>query len=322
MAVDLLTSPDLSLPFDGNPLTYEGGWRQIAQLWWPDGVAPNVLNELLVYGDSSGMNAKVKTGVIGIRGHLGKNASEKTLPVGAPHATQDRNDLVVARAVFGSGGSITSESSGGKMQLDVIPGTPAASPSDPAVTQNTSQWELVLARLLVKSTANGGGAIASTDVVDLRRYVNSKPGATIQRTTTYSIASGGSAASIPFGTPASPGNGAPIRVAGVDVSNATQAKALVAGRYRAVANVQYEANNAGMRRIYIAKNGTAIDRSTATQPNCGASRTVALGTEVVEDLAVGDYFTLYTFQDSGSALNVVSASLEVEYVEPISNWGA
>jgi hypothetical protein len=78
-------------------------------------------------------------------------------------------------------------------------------------------------------------------------------------------------------------------------TNPTRVTATVAGAYRATAFVQYENNATGTRTIAFLVNGGATQvgmiRVGAT------SQPVGIGSTVVLDLAVGDYFEVRVWQD-------------------------
>lgn len=154
------------MPFDsgaGANVT-ESGWRSFMQLMtgrgdMANGVIRSITNTCQVYGDSSGLQVKVKTGQVWIKSHWGEVSSEITLPIASNSSGNPRKDLVVARAHF----------TNNVVQFDVITGTPAGSPTLPSPTQNTTMWEVPLAEV---SVANGAGTITSTNVQDGRRYVD------------------------------------------------------------------------------------------------------------------------------------------------------
>lgn len=154
------------MPFDsgaGANVT-ESGWRSFMQLMtgrgdMANGVIRSITNTCQVYGDSSGLQVKVKTGQVWIKSHWGEVASELTLPIASNSSGNPRKDLVVARAHF----------TNNAVQFDVITGTPAGSPTLPTPTQNTTMWEVPLAEV---SVANGAATITAANVQDGRRYVD------------------------------------------------------------------------------------------------------------------------------------------------------
>jgi hypothetical protein len=118
------------------------------------------------------MQVKVPTGQVWIQGHWGKVSSQKTLALTAAHATLARKDLVVARADFVND----------RIELDVITGTPHASPSLPAVTQTSSIHEIALAEVDVAAAAT---TIASGNVTDRRGFTSAV--ARYRKSTTQSL---------------------------------------------------------------------------------------------------------------------------------------
>lgn len=115
--------------------------------------------DCLVFGDSSGLQVKVSTGEVWMRGHWGEVTSTKTLTITTAHATLSRIDRVVARVDF----------SANTIALDVLAGTAASTPTAPAVTQNSSMWEVSLATVSVPATDTN---ISSNQVTDARFYAN------------------------------------------------------------------------------------------------------------------------------------------------------
>lgn len=146
-------------PFDaGNGANVtEDQWRKMARHWLGTGVLAGEDNEAEVYADSSGMQVKVRTGKAWIRGHYWESDAEETLSISAADATNDRIDRVILRVDF----------SANTIALAVLTGTPAASPSAPSLTQNTSQWEISLAQVAVAAAAS---TIAAGDVTDERTF--------------------------------------------------------------------------------------------------------------------------------------------------------
>lgn len=152
------TDLDLYLPYDAGAgaAVAEAGWRSMMRRALGDGIIAGYLNELQVYADSSGMQVKVKTGGILNSGHYGENSSEKTLAVAANTSGSTRNDRVVVRNDFVNN----------KIVLDVLQGAPGA----PALTQNSSIWELCLAHLTIPNGTTA--AVTSGMVGDRRLFVH------------------------------------------------------------------------------------------------------------------------------------------------------
>lgn len=134
----MATTLETYAPFDsgaGSNVT-EDVWRKFMKYnQGGSGVMRGVLNSFEVYGDSSGMQVKVKTGECWIQGHWGTKTTETTLAIAAAHATLARKDRVVLRADF----------TNNRIELDVKTGTASGSPTAPTLTQNTSMWETSLA---------------------------------------------------------------------------------------------------------------------------------------------------------------------------------
>lgn len=97
-----------------------------------------------------------------MKGHWGQSTSEKTLPISAAHATLSRIDRVIARAVY------TTPSTPGRIELDVITGTAAASPVAPPLVTNTSKCEVPIAQVQVNAAV---GSITADKVTDERKRV-------------------------------------------------------------------------------------------------------------------------------------------------------
>lgn len=159
----MATALDVYYPFDagaGANIT-EDQWREMARFWISDGPLAGEDNELLAYGDSSGMQVKVKTGKAFVRGHFGKVTSEKTLPiaaVGGIAGGSSRLDRVVLRADF----------TNNRIEVDVVAGTPATTGTQvaPALTQSSTIWEISLAT--VGPLTNATSTIAAGTVTDIR----------------------------------------------------------------------------------------------------------------------------------------------------------
>lgn len=157
----MATVLDTYLPFDSGPGSgvLESGWREMMKhmLGSASGVIRGFDNNFEVYADSSGMQVKIKTGQCWIRGHFGMSITEKTHAVSAAHATLARKDAVVLRCHFQNN----------NIEVDVVTGTPAGTPTLPPLTQNTTVWETYLAEVNVPAAAV---TIAAGNVVDNRQY--------------------------------------------------------------------------------------------------------------------------------------------------------
>lgn len=163
------TSFDNYAPFDSGigSNAMEDLWRKMMQHNHGDGVlAANVLpesaNEMSCYADNTGMQVKVRIGQVWLKGHWGESTSEKTLPISAAHATLARIDRVIVRAVYTTG------STPGRIELDVITGTAAASPVAPPMVTNSSKCEIPVAQVVVSAAAS---SITADKVADERQRV-------------------------------------------------------------------------------------------------------------------------------------------------------
>ena len=125
----------------------------------PDGVIAGIGNEMLPYGNSSGLNVYVSTGECRVRSHRGALTAAKTLSIEAASSANPRIDLVVARVNY-----LTSV-----VTIAVKTGTPASTPAAPAVTQSAGNtWEIPLAQVAVAKNAT---TITADDVTDMRRII-------------------------------------------------------------------------------------------------------------------------------------------------------
>lgn len=149
-------------PFANTPILTVAQWSAFARHWLGDGVLTNVLNELQVYADSTGMQVKVKSGAAHIKGHYYESDAEETLVISASDATNPRIDLVVLEVDWTKADN--------QMNTKVIKGTPAANPVIPSLTQTTSIWQIPLAIVSVGASVT---TITSGNVSDLRVFAAS-----------------------------------------------------------------------------------------------------------------------------------------------------
>jgi hypothetical protein len=150
-------------PFDsgaGANVT-EAQWSKMAQNWLSTGVIKSYNNELSVYADSTGMQAKIKTGAAWIKGHYFEADAEEVLAIGTADGTNPRIDRIIVRLDW----------SLNTVQLAVLQGTPAVSPTAPALTQNTSRWEISLSQVYVGANVS---TISAGNVTDERYFVSDK----------------------------------------------------------------------------------------------------------------------------------------------------
>jgi hypothetical protein len=147
-------------PFDsgqGANVT-EDNWRKMAQHWINTGVINEEMNSLEVFADSTGMQVKVKSGAAWIKGHYFESNAEEVLPIGSADINNPRIDRIIVRADFNQN----------FIEFAVLQGVAAISPIAPALTQNTSRWEISLADIRVNA---GVSTIAQVNITDQRVYV-------------------------------------------------------------------------------------------------------------------------------------------------------
>lgn len=138
---------------------YEAQWSKMMSTVFRNGVVSGHLDELEVYGDSTGMQVKASAGAGWVRGHFYENDEEEIIAVPASDATNPRWDYVALEVDW--------TKSNDQMRVVVIEGTPAASPSLPSLTKNASKWQLPLAKIVVGA---GVTTITAGNVSDLRQY--------------------------------------------------------------------------------------------------------------------------------------------------------
>jgi hypothetical protein len=127
---------------------------------WARNIGEGVVNdkgqELEPFGDSSGMVVKVRSGQALVRGHYYENTAEESLTIAAADLSNPRIDRVVLRL----------DPTANTCLLTVIQGTPASSPTAPALTQTESGiYDLLLANVTVPAAAV---AISPANVSDQR----------------------------------------------------------------------------------------------------------------------------------------------------------
>jgi hypothetical protein len=144
-------------PFD-NAGSYEAQWTKMFSAI-PSGVVGGIANGLQVYGDSTGMQVKVKSGRAFIKGHTFDSDALETLAIAASDPTLGRWDLVCVKLDWVNN----------IIDLVVKTGTPAASPALPGLTQTSTIWEIPLGRVVVDATVS---TIAANKVSDRRVFNN------------------------------------------------------------------------------------------------------------------------------------------------------
>lgn len=131
------------------------------------GVVPDIDNELEVTANGSGMQVAVATGAALVRGMLFNHFDGPTnLGISAAHATLSRIDTVVVRAYW------YGHSEEGRIELDVLEGTPSSTPSAPALNATTDVYDFPLANVTIDPAVI---VIGSDKVTDRREEITSIP---------------------------------------------------------------------------------------------------------------------------------------------------
>lgn len=157
-----------SYPFTSKKITYDeqglpiydravdsAFLRKVFSNYFSDGVFYKPANALQVVADT-GMQVVVEPGVCHIRGAMGIEESRRTMVVQAAEE-MDRIDTVVARLDL----SVDVRS----VDLYVLKGTAAESPQPPALTRDSTKWEIGLANLFV---AKNVSTITQQRITDTR----------------------------------------------------------------------------------------------------------------------------------------------------------
>lgn len=147
-------------PFDagGGSSVAESQWADMAGLWARSGVnAMNLgdLNQLAVTASGANMNVSIDTGRAWVRGFGYKNDASLSKTLDASHATLHRIDRIILRL----------DRSANTILAAVLKGTNSATPTAPALTQNTTTWEISLAQVLVSATVT---TISNSVITDER----------------------------------------------------------------------------------------------------------------------------------------------------------
>jgi hypothetical protein len=153
---------DFGFPFNSvtSDRTYNADvWRDYFKNLFTNGVVPNKLNELAVTeSDTPAKSVKVGTGFVIIQGVQYGIETAQTLAITDNASGDGRIDRVVARLDY------TNRTA----ELDILQGTPSATPSAPALTQNATTYEISLAQVYV---SNGFTTILNANITD-ERYDN------------------------------------------------------------------------------------------------------------------------------------------------------
>lgn len=152
-----------SWPYKSSPVTFDE-WSKMARLWRRSGVVDDADGELEVTAVTGELQVQVAAGEAWLDSVYFASDAAETLNLDDADLNDDRIDLVVVR----------SDRDAGEATLQVITGTPAASPSAPTVTQDhegSDVYEIALAEVLVQAAASD----VDGQVTDVRTF-SLKPG--------------------------------------------------------------------------------------------------------------------------------------------------
>ncbi len=153
-------------------------WGQLGGMIWPDtlpdtlqalgiGVTPGFGTNLAVTASGANMNVAIAAGQAVLKdGVPYVLESAASLTIGAADGSNPRIDRIIMRLTR------EGQTDQGKIALQVLAGTAAASPSAPSLTQSSSVWDISLAQVLV---GTGVAVIAADKVTDERTYAFAWP---------------------------------------------------------------------------------------------------------------------------------------------------
>ncbi len=152
-------------------------WQKFAPYYFGDGViaTAGLLNEMVPTQHAPpGMSVDIASGRCFIQGVFGENGTAKQMTIAAADATNPRIDRVVLRV----------DTVAQDMELVVLPGVAAVSPSAPALTRSATQTDYSICQVLVGTTVT---SIVTANITDERTFAG--PRGIPQRATT--VASSG-----------------------------------------------------------------------------------------------------------------------------------
>lgn len=140
-------------------------FAEVLEKIFSNGVFTDVDNELAVSeNDPVSLSAVVASGEGWINGFWYQNTADLVKTLGAADPTNPRIDRIVLRL-----DTVTNF----KISIEVLAGTPAASPSAPTLTQDASTWEISLAQVAVAASAT---SVSDVNITDEREYAIAKHG--------------------------------------------------------------------------------------------------------------------------------------------------
>lgn len=130
--------------------------RELYKKLFSDGVLPNPSTNLQVTA-GTGMQVKVFAGFALCNGCMKLQETDALVNIGASNAVNDRIDTIVLR--------LDDNDDVRSCELRVLTGTPAETPTAPALTRSGSIWELGLANVLIKANST---QVSNANITDTR----------------------------------------------------------------------------------------------------------------------------------------------------------
>lgn len=272
----------------------------------PSGTTPGT-TELQPYGDSTGLQVKIRVGRALMKGHIGWITAEKTLAVATADATNPRIDNLVIRL----------DRTNNTIQLGTVAGTAAASPVAPSLTQSSVVHEEKLAEIDV---AAGATTIAAADVRDMRRWAipdsRGLPSVRATRGTNQTGIATFTDTLVTWSTTSYQTGGVWLRSA-----TPTRLYAPRPGLYSVVFRAVWDNNTNGQRQLALNRAGTVSHRFALVSTSVGASGDLAHEVSGRVVMADGDYLEAYVFQTSGAdrtlTLTSYGPALEADLIRAI-----
>ncbi|MDF2968938.1 MAG: hypothetical protein K0Q93_2716 [Nocardioidaceae bacterium] len=277
----------------------EDTWRKFMALnQGGSGVLRGVLQDFVLFADSTGMQVKVAPGECWIRGHWGTKTTETILPIATNSSGNPRKDRVVLRADFLND----------RIELDVLTGTPAVTPVAPTLTQNSSMWETSLGYVSVPAGDDTIG-LSQIDRTGACDYTSSFTKYT-RATGSNQLIPTSTLTKVEF-TSAVQFSSSGVTVSGTNNTDFTLARG---GEWTITACLNWQSTGSdfdGSRYLIIGdtsgpttRYAVASTRPDPTDIGLGG----ALNTTVTDRFAVGTAFSVWAYQNSGSSLNVAPSS--------------
>lgn len=285
----------------------EDQWRAMAKFWLTSGP---LRGELSNFDPSAtgGRNVVIGAGRCWIDGQYGELSTPFTQPFTTNTSGNPRIDRVVLRNDF----------TGNKIVLDVLVGTPGASPVAPAVTQNTSIWEEAI---LDVTLVSGYSAISSSDWVDQRSFAQGRPAGGPLIAICKARLSGTQAIATATATAVSFPDADAFDTAAIHNPGGSPHSFFVpggmAGGWRINPIVEWEAAVANYISMWVYVNGSQADWLYSNE-NAQAGRAKHMIGSAVVDVAVGDQIEVFVQHETGSTKNVSGATCTVEYLGPLA----